>query len=137
MRRAALIVTLAAGAAGAGTLVDYEVVNARAIPAPLTEWSGDPEEGAAAAARAGCFDCHNPKLNKGPRLDDVGERLSEGEIRLMIVEPRIRFPETTMPSYYAPGVYGEAPDELVGRTRLDAEEIEAIVAWLSRGGTEK
>lgn len=133
MRRAALICMLAATAARAEELVDYEVLNAREIPAPLVEWAGDPAEGEAAASAAGCFDCHNKKLSIAPLLEGASERLNEGEIRLMIVEPRIRFPETDMPAYYAPGVFGEDPDELVRRTRLSAAEIEAVVAWLARG----
>ena len=134
MRRA-IPFLLIASAAAAGELVDYEVLNAREIPAPLVEAAGD---GEAVMARAGCLDCHNRKLDTAPDLETVGERLSAGEIRLMVVEPRVRFPETAMPAYYAPGVHGVDPDEMVGRTRLSAAEIEAVVAYLSRrSATEK
>lgn len=115
-------------AALAEPLSDYIVLNARIIPAPLTDWSGDPAPGEALFATAGCAGCHDG--TKAPDLADVKERMSEGEIRLAIVEPRILWPETDMPAYYEPGKSGEVEDELVGRTRLSALEVEQLVAYL-------
>ncbi|WP_340109667.1 c-type cytochrome [Pikeienuella sp. HZG-20] len=122
---------LAPVAALAAPLVDYVVEDAASIPAPLAEWSGDPGPGAALYAAAGCAGCHDG--DGAPDFAEMGARLSAGEIRLMIVEPRIVDPETAMPAYYTPGKAGEAPDELVGRTRLTALEIEQIVAFLTAG----
>lgn len=119
-------------AAPAGALVDYVVVDGAAIPAPLVDWSGGPEPGAALYESAGCAGCHDGP--DAPDLSDIGARLTAGELRLTIVEPRILFPETEMPAYYTPGRYGEAPDDLVGVTRLDALEIEQIIAYLMRAG---
>ena len=128
--------TAGGAAAAEEPLVDYVVENAAAIPAPLAGWTGPAEAGAAVFGDAGCAECHAapgfedaPAI--GPDLTGVGARLTEGEIRLMIVNPSIILPETDMPAYYEVGVLGEAPDELVGRTRLTPTEIEQAVAWLA------
>lgn len=124
-----LLLFLIAPAALAQELVDYVVEDAVSIPAPLADWSGGPGPGARLYAEAGCAACHDGEA--GPELSEVAARLNAGEIRLMIVEPRIAFAETEMPAYYTPGRLGEGPDELVGRTRLTALEIEQIVAFLA------
>lgn len=122
-------------------LVDYIVVDAASIPAPLVAWDGPAEAGAAVFAASGCADCHRapgheeaPRI--GPDLAGIGNRLTQGEIRLMIVEPSISNPETEMPAYYSIGVVGEVEDDLVGRTRLGAAEVEQLVLWLSNLTTE-
>ncbi|MFV0474328.1 MAG: hypothetical protein ACK5MQ_09010 [Pikeienuella sp.] len=109
--------------APAGALVDYLVENGVAIPTPLAPWAGGPEPGAALYESAGCAGCHAD-------AGDFAARLTAGEMRLAIVEPRIPFPETMMPAYYTPGRFGEAPEALVGATRLSALEIEQIIAYL-------
>ena len=107
----------------------YVVENAAAIPSPLAEPAPGPEGGATLFQEAGCALCHEE--GAAPRLHDAGARLTEGEMRLMIVDPRIVYPETEMPAYFTPGRFGEAPEPLIGRTRLSAEEIERLVAWLA------
>lgn len=125
MRRLiALIPFIAAPVLADDALVPFTVVDAAAIPAPLVEGASDPERGAALMLGAGCSACHQKDLN------GVSDRLTEGEIRLMIVAPEIRAPDTAMPSYYIVGEYGASPDDLVGRTRLSAPDIEAIIAYL-------
>lgn len=132
-RAALLLVTLIAPAAAAeAPLVDYVVENAASIPAPLVEGAADPAAGAAVFDAAGCAGCHGADApDAGPDLAGVGARLSEGVIRLAIVNPAILWPETAMPAYYAIGRLGEVPDDLVGRTRLSVGEVEALVAWIS------
>lgn len=117
--------------------VDYVVRDAASIPEPLVDLPpGLRVGGAIVFERAGCSECHRtpgkpdaPAI--GPDLTGVGGRLTEGEIRLMIVDPRIPLPQVEMPAYYAVGVFGVAPDELVGRTRLSAVEVERLVEWLA------
>lgn len=118
--------------APAGALVDYVVVDGASIPAPLAAWSGGPGPGEALYESAGCAGCHDGPA--APGLGDIAARLTVGELRLSIVEPRILFPGTKMPAYYTPGRHGEAPDDLVGATRLSALEIEQIIAYLMRPG---
>ena len=56
--------------------------------------------------------------------------LSEGQIRLRIVDPRLVNPDTIMPAYYrSEGLTRVAP-ALRGKTILTAEQIEDIVAYL-------
>lgn len=123
LRTVFLSLLLAPFALRAEPLADYVVENAAAIPAPLVEWSGGPAPGEALFVSAGCATCHEG--------EDAPKRLAAGEVRLWIVDPRILSPETTMPAYYAPGRFGDAPDALVGRTRLTALEIEQLVAYLT------
>lgn len=133
IRNLVLALILAPITAEAAVLVDYVVNDGASIPAPLADWSGGPGPGEALYRSAGCAACHDGP--DAPDLADIGRRLTIGEIRLMIVEPRIPFPETAMPAYYTPGRMGEAPDELVGATRLTALEIEQIIAYLMRPET--
>ncbi|MGB0505806.1 MAG: c-type cytochrome [Pikeienuella sp.] len=133
----ALFITGLVGLSGAAAdLTPYTVENAASVPVPLAGLTGDAVKGPIVFAKAKCADCHAIPGEAegsaiGPDLNAVGTRLTPGEIRLMLIDPRITYPDTDMPAYYAVGIYGEAPDELVGRTRLTAEEIEALVVWLS------
>ncbi|MFX3653947.1 MAG: hypothetical protein ACN6IW_00480 [Paracoccaceae bacterium] len=111
--------------------VDFVVENASSIPEPLAEWIGGPGPGAALWREAGCAGCH--ETGRAPTLEGAGSRLTAGEVRLMIVEPRVVYPETEMPAYYTPGLAGEVEEALVGRTRLSALEIEQLVAFVLSG----
>lgn len=111
-------------AAFAAEIAPYIVVNANAIPEPLVNVAPNPERGAALMLGAGCSACHQKDLN------GIGARMTEGEMRLMLVAPEIRAPDTAMPAYYRVGVYGDAPEDQVGKTRLSADEIEALISYL-------
>lgn len=124
MKRLAAILLTIYMPAKAAELAPYIVVNANAIPKPLIEGPAGPELGAALMLGAGCSACHQKDLNR------ISDRMTDGEMRLMIVAPEIRIPDTAMPAYYKVGVYGEAPDDQVGKTRLSATEVEAIIAYL-------
>lgn len=127
------ILLLLPAAAAAEPLADYVVEDAASIPAPLAPASGAGDR----LFAEHCAGCHESGRAPGPAPDltDVSARLTEGEIRLMIVEPRIALPGTEMPAFYAPGRFGEAPEPMVGRTLLSAGEIEAIVAFLAAPST--
>lgn len=132
-----LITSLAANPQAAeDVLVDYIVENASSIPAPLVEVETSGANGPSLFESAGCAECHAapgyedaPAI--GPELYGVGDRLTAGEIRLMIVNPAILLPQTDMPAYYSIGQIGEVSDDLVGRTRLTAVEVEELVGWLA------
>lgn len=126
-RLAAILLTIYTGtfsAASAADMAPYTVVNANAIPEPLFAGPADAELGAALMLGAGCSACHQKDLNR------ISQRMTDGEMRLMIVAPEVRAPGTDMPAYYEVGVYGEVPDDQVGKTRLNAAEVEAIIAYL-------
>ena len=124
MKRLAAILLTIYMPAHAADLAPYIVVNANAIPEPLFEGVADPELGAALMLGAGCSACHQKDLNR------ISQRMTDGEMRLMIVAPEVRVPGTTMPAYYKVGVYGEVAEDQVGKTRLSGAEIEAIIAYL-------
>jgi len=66
----------------------------------------------------------------GPELDGVAARLSEGQIRLRIVdESRIR-PTTVMPAYYRVDGFTRVMPAYRGRPILTAEQVEDAVAFL-------
>jgi sulfur-oxidizing protein SoxX len=109
--------------------------------APLTGAKGDPARGRAIVVnrQAGlCLLCHSGPFPEerfqgsiGPDLNGTGSRLSEGQIRMRIVDPGRYNPSTVMPAYFrAEGLTRVAPS-FRGRTILSAEQIEDVVAFLA------
>lgn len=122
--------------------IAYDVVDGQSIPTPLTEAPGDPARGRAilsAPERGGCLACHrvaaladtHPEQGvSGPALDGVASRVSEGSLRLQIVNIGIVTPDSQMPAYYTiEGVEPVAPGE-PPRPLLEAQEIEDVIAYL-------
>lgn len=69
--------------------------------------------------------------NVGPPLAGVGSRLDAGQLRLRIVDiTRIR-PEAAMPAYFRTQGLDSVAAAFQGRTVLDAQEVEDVVAYLS------
>ena len=110
-----------------------------AIPASLTGAKGDPARGRAIVANRQvglCLLCHSGPFpeerfqgNLAPDLRSAA-KLSEGEIRLRIVDPARVRPDTIMPAYYrSEGLTRVAP-AFRGKAILTAEQIEDIVAYL-------
>jgi len=113
-------------------------VDGEGISAPLDGLTGDAGRGRArilARDPANCILCHAvPEAtlsgNLGPSLAGAGRRFTAAELRLRVVDERRVVPQTIMPSYYrTAGLTGVAP-EYRGRTILDAQAIEDIVAYL-------
>jgi sulfur-oxidizing protein SoxX len=110
------------------------------IPASLTGAKGDPARGRAivASRQVGlCLLCHSGPIpeerfqgNLAPDLTSVGARLSEGQIRLRIVDSTRVNPQSIMPAYYkSEGLMRVAP-AYRGKTVLTPEQIEDVVAYL-------
>jgi L-cysteine S-thiosulfotransferase len=109
------------------------------LPASLTGAKGDPERGRAIVANRQvglCLLCHSGPFPEQPLQGDLAPdlrsaaRLSEGEIRLRIVDPARSNPNTIMPAYYrSEGLRAVAP-AFRGKTILSAEQIEDVVAYL-------
>ena len=138
-----LALALAGSAAAADRVVAYRIVDARAIPDSLTGRPGDPEAGRALfldEKLARCAGCHGvvgdasaaPGDPEAPPLDDVGQRLGEGAIRLWLVAPQVAEPGTRMPAFYALGQRDDPADPRFGEPLLTAAEIENLVAYLAR-----
>jgi L-cysteine S-thiosulfotransferase len=109
--------------------------------ASLTGQPGNPERGRQIVANrqlSACLLCHSgpfpePHLqgNVGPPLGGVGSRLTEGEIRLHLVDPATLNPDTVMPSYYAADGLTRVGRAWQGKPILSAQQIEDVVAFLA------
>ena len=129
----AAVVALPAAAAA------FEVVG-DAIPAPLTDVPGDPVRGRAVVAgrQVGtCVLCHAGPFPEerlpatiAPDLRGVADRLSPGQIRLRLVDPRRVNPDTVMPPYFSQEDLVRVGRPWQGRTALSAQQIEDAVAFL-------
>ena len=132
---AALLLLLGGGAAAA------PVVVGDAIPASLTGAPGDAARGRAIVLdrqRGLCLLCHSGRFAEerfqgdlAPSLAGAGSRLSEGQLRLRMVDGRRLNPDTIMPSYFSLDGLVRVGRAWQGRTVLTAEEIEDVVAFLA------
>ena len=130
-----------ASAAAAEPLRDY-VVNVDSIARPLTGKRGDAERGRAIVGdrQVGlCLLCHSgpfaePRLQGdiAPDLRGTGSRLSEGQIRLRIVDSSRINPRSIMPAYCRSEGLTRVASAWRGRPVLSAEQIEDVVAYLVR-----
>ena len=109
------------------------------ITAPLTGAKGDPARGRAlvASRQTGlCLLCHSGPFPEERFQGDLAPdlrnaaRLSEGEIRARIVDPRRANPDSIMPAYFDTGGLTRVAPSYRGKTILSAEQIEDIVAYL-------
>ncbi len=137
---AALILATSLEGGHAFSLEPYRVV-ADAIPEPLGGRVGDPRRGARILRDrevGNCLICHSLddpserfQGELGPALDGIGARLSEGQIRLRIVDSLRLNEATLMPSYYrVEGLRRVAP-QYRGKPILDAQQVEDLVAYLA------
>jgi sulfur-oxidizing protein SoxX len=109
------------------------------IPASLTGAKGDPVRGRTLVAdrQVGlCLLCHSGPFpeerfqgNLAPDLRNAA-RLTEGQIRLRIVDSRKVNPQSIMPAYYKSEGLARVAPAFRGKTVLTAEQIEDIVAYL-------
>ena len=143
MHRASLALALTflatTGAQAEAGLLPYEVMG-DTIPRPLTTTPADPVRGRAIIVdrqRGLCLLCHTGPFpeerfqgNLAPDLWGAGKRLTEGQLRLRLVDGKRLNPESLMPSYYrTEGLRRVAPN-YIGRPLLQAGEIEDVVAFL-------
>jgi sulfur-oxidizing protein SoxX len=116
-----------------------KALGADEIPASLTGAKGDPQRGRAIVANRQvglCLLCHSGPFpeerfqgNLAPDLR-AAAHLTEGEIRLRLVDPARANPQTIMPAYYrTEGLTRVAPSQR-GKSILTAEQIEDVVAYL-------
>ena len=118
----------------------YTVVG-DSIPEPLAQSAGDPARGRGivTSRQTGlCLLCHSGPFPEerfqgdlAPSLAGVGARLSEGRIRLRIVDPGSLDPDTIMPSYYRADGLDRVAEAWRGRPILSAGQIEDVVAFLA------
>jgi sulfur-oxidizing protein SoxX len=121
-------------------MVKFSIVGGNSIPDSLTGKAGDPVKGRAVAIhrkKGNCLACHTIPAPEqpyhgevGPELNGVAGRLSEGEIRLRIVNPKYANPGTIMPAFYRNDGLHRVAKKWQGKTMLTAEEVEDVVAYL-------
>lgn len=134
-----VMVAVISPAAAGEALRPYQV-SGDAIERPLTGRPGDAARGEALIAdrrRSLCLLCHagpfpepHAQGTLAPDLRGVGARLSEGQLRLRVVDMRRVAPGSIMPSYYRIDGLERVAAAWQGRPVLTAEEIEDAVAFL-------
>ena len=134
-----VVMMTASPAAAESALLPY-AVSGDAIERSLTGRPGDPARGKALVAdrrRSLCLLCHagpfpepHAQGTLAPDLRGVGARLSEGQLRLRVVDMRRVVPGSIMPSYYRVDGLTRVAAPWQGRPVLTAEEIEDAVAFL-------
>ncbi|MGH8033527.1 MAG: sulfur oxidation c-type cytochrome SoxX [Luteimonas sp.] len=107
---------------------------------PLTEGKADPERGRAIVAdrQLGlCLLCHRGPFPEerfqgdlAPDLSGAGARLSEGQLRLRIVDSSRINPTTIMPAYHRTEGLARVAPAWRDKPLLSAAQIEDVVAYL-------
>lgn len=118
-----------------------------AIEQSLSGMPGDPANGRVLMNKGSgnCIACHQvsdlaefPFHGEiGPMLDGAGERWSEAELRGIVANAKIMFPESMMPSFYRTDGFTRPGNAYTGKAAegdldplLTAQEVEDVVAYL-------
>jgi len=137
------LISLVAGVSAATTAPDDVKIEGLSINDSLTGVAGNVDEGRKIFANkklGNCLACHvNSDLNDqlfhgevGPSLDGAGSRWKEAQIRTILVNAKAVFTEqTVMPGFYSLDVGANVRKDLIGKTILEAQQIEDLVAYIS------
>jgi sulfur-oxidizing protein SoxX len=111
-----------------------------AIPNSLTGAAGDASRGRAIVAnrqKGLCLLCHTGPFPEdrfqgtlAPDLKGAGGRLSEGQLRLRLVDSGRLNPATIMPAYYKIEGLSRVSTSFRGKPVLTTDEIEDVIAFL-------
>jgi L-cysteine S-thiosulfotransferase len=136
----AAVVASGLAVARAETVRPFTVIE-DAIPQSLTGQQGDPQRGRQVVVSrelGNCLLCHRMPVPEerfqgtiGPDLSRVTARLSEGQIRLRIVDASRLNPATIMPPYYRVDGLRRVMATYRDKPVLTAEQVEDAVAFLS------
>jgi len=134
-----LLAMLVSMDATAQTPVPYKIENG-AVAQSLTGVKGDPAKGRAIVVerqKGLCLLCHSGPFPEerfqgdlAPSLAGTGSRLSEGEIRLRMVDSTKVNEKTIMPPYYRSEGLERVAANYKAKTLLNAQEIEDVIAFL-------
>jgi sulfur-oxidizing protein SoxX len=116
-------------------------VTGDAIQRPLGGLKGDPAKGRSIIVdrqKGLCLLCHTGPFpeqrfqgNIAPSLAGAGARLTEGELRLRMVDSTRINPLSIMPSYYRIDHLNRVAPAFREKPILDAQDIEDVVAFLA------
>ena len=133
---------LMAGAAWAETVTpDAVTFEEGAVSASLTGKAGDPVAGRQWFTNrklGNCLACHqNPDIPEqsfhgetGPSLEGVADRYDEAHLRGLVVNSKMTFEDTMMPSFYRVEGLFRPTKKFAGKTILTAQQVEDVVAYL-------
>ncbi|MCF7698916.1 sulfur oxidation c-type cytochrome SoxX [Loktanella sp. M215] len=113
--------------------------------------SGQPGDGTAGQevmttrSMGNCVACHQVSAldaafqgNVGPSLDGVADRWDETQLRGIVANAKMMFPDTMMPAFYKVSGYTRPGDAFTGKAGteplpplLSAQQIEDVVAYLT------
>ncbi|MFD1341885.1 sulfur oxidation c-type cytochrome SoxX [Litorisediminicola beolgyonensis] len=150
MRLTALgVALLAASAVHAQDVDPQEVAYGEygSVESSLSGAPGDAEAGANVASTRGlgnCVACHQISAldaafqgEIGPPLDGVADRWGEAELRGIVANAKITFPDTVMPAFYKSTGFIRPGDAFTGKAGteplpplLTAQQVEDVVAFL-------
>ena len=126
--------------AGTPKLVSYKIVDESSIPKSLTGKPGNSKKGRKLAVhrkKGNCLACHKMPIPEqqfhgeiGPDLAGVGSRYSAGELRLLIVNPKVVNEDTIMPAFYKNTGFNAVLKKFKGKTVISAQDVEDIIAYL-------
>jgi L-cysteine S-thiosulfotransferase len=119
------------------------------VAASLTGAPGDPEAGLAvftSRSQGNCVACHTVNAlldsvqfhgNVGPPLDGVAERWEEADIRGLVANAKMVYPDTIMPAFYKTSGFIRPGEGFTAKPAaeplpplLSAQQIEDVVAYL-------
>ncbi|MCY4303650.1 MAG: sulfur oxidation c-type cytochrome SoxX [Aestuariivita sp.] len=123
------------------------IYNDGAVKQSLSGKAGDIESGAEIMNKGAgnCIACHQVTALShlpfhgeiGPSLDGTADRWSEAELRGIVANAKIWFPETIMPAFYKTTGFIRLGDAYTGKAHegnveplLTAQQIEDVVAFL-------
>lgn len=136
------LVGLAANLSAETTAPNDVVIENLSISKSLTGVPGDAAKGREIflnRKQGNCLACHANSDMKdqlfhgevGPSLDGAGARWQEGMLRTILVNAKAVFTEqTVMPGFYSLDVGVDVRKDLIGKTILEAQQIEDLVAYL-------
>ena len=130
------------GALAAMAPQDVAVSDDYTVEESLSGTAGDAEKGRSVFANrklGNCLACHaNADLDAelfhgevGPSLNGVANRYSEAELRAILVNSKAIFGDgTIMPSFYSLAHGDRTMEKFQGKTILEAQEVEDVIAYL-------
>jgi len=117
---------------------EYKIVNST-IPASLTGKAGDPANGkklAISRKKGNCLACHVMPIPEqqfhgevGPDLSDVASYMTEAEMRMRVVDPKVINPDTIMPSFLKVPT-NRVLKKFQGKTIISDQDVEDIIAYM-------